>query len=53
MFYFLYAWFTHVVCILQQVNKDIVGRHEAHGRFSLHWYNASTTYQLVTVIQER
>jgi len=37
MSYFLYeyAWFAHVACILKQVNKEILGRHKAHGRFSL------------------
>jgi len=35
MSYFLYAWFAHVVCILEQVNKEILGRREAHGRFSV------------------
>jgi len=33
--YFLYAWFAHMVCILEQVSKEIVGHHKAHGKFSL------------------
>jgi len=33
--YFLYTCFAHIVCILEQVNKNILGRHEAHGWFSL------------------
>jgi len=53
MSYFLYAWFAHFICILDQVTRENLGCHEAHGRFSLlckkklmrrvHWYNASTT----------
>jgi len=33
--YFLYAWFPHFVCILDQVNKEILWRHEARGRYPL------------------
>jgi len=56
--YFLYAWFAHIVCILDQVNKEILGRHETQGKL----YNTDKTralvqrinnYQLVTVIQKR
>jgi len=40
MSYFLYAWLTHVVCMSEvieesQEHKEILWRHEAHGRFSL------------------
>jgi len=28
MSYFLYACFAHFLCILEQVNKEILGRHE-------------------------
>jgi len=35
MSYFLYAWFARVVCILEKVNKEILGRHEPHTRLSL------------------
>jgi len=38
MFYQLYVllfvWLVcHFVCMLEQVNKEILERHEAHGRF--------------------
>jgi len=64
MSYFSCAWFARLVCILEQVNKEIlrVGRHEAHVFIVMqkqYWWDAyaSTTrqqlYHLVTVIQER
>jgi len=63
MSYFLYAWFAHIVCMLEQVNKKLLGRHEAQGRFSLLCKNNTdetrtmvqrfNNYQLVNVIQER
>jgi len=28
MIYFLYAWSAHIVCMLEQVKKEVVGRHE-------------------------
>ena len=31
--YFLYAWFAHIVCILEQVNEEILGRHETRKVF--------------------
>jgi len=46
--YFLYAWFARVVCILEQVNKEILGCHEAHRRLTLLCkYNADETRALV------
>ena len=39
--HFLYTWFAHVVWILEQVNKEVLGRHKAHGRFSL-WCKNNT-----------
>ena len=56
--YFLYAWFADIVCILDQVNKEILGRHETQGKLC----NTDKTralvqrinnYQLVAVIQKR
>jgi len=63
MSYFFDAWFAHFVCILEQVNKEILGRHETQGKLSLLCKNNTektraliqriNNYQLVTVIQER
>jgi len=35
LLYFLYVWFACIVCILEQVNKEILGRHETQGKFLL------------------
>jgi len=47
--YFLYAWFAPIACILEQVNKEFLGRHETQGKLLLLCKN--NTDKMRTVVQ--